>query len=278
MELSSSDNYNHFSKINYLNIKDGNYSGFKTNLSNLLNNDSSLNAIIDDVSYSNALNSYVINRDTLDINDPNVVDQSLFQATLSKNLLANELMEKNNQTLKMIYNRRKQLENEEKYNNIIIQSLDISDESAGYGLGEIPTINNDISMMEIDIEEKERNLQVNKYYEKKMKHQLSILKRLVFFLLILFLIGYIYKLGLINETTFVVLIGGGLALIVLYAFYSVIDILMRDNINYDEYKFLFHSDMYLNKGEKMNTENKIGKFGIEYDLLPDSCKSPEDAS
>lgn len=281
MELSSSSNYNHFSKINYLNINDDkDYNSFKSDLTGILNNDTSLNNLINENinndGYSNALNTYASNRQNLEIDEPNTVDKQLFQSTLNKKILSQQMLEKNNQTMKMIYNRRKQLDNEEKYNNIVIQSLDISDESQGLGLGEIPTVNRDISMMEIDIEEKERNLEVNKYYEKKMKHQLSIMKRLIFFLLILFLIGYIYKLGLINETTFVVMIGAGLALIVLYAFYSVIDILMRDNINYDEYKFLLHSDYYLNKGEWTKTENKHGKFGIEYDLLPDSCKSSDD--
>lgn len=280
MELSSSDNYNHFSKINYLNIKDNDFTSFKTNLTGILNNDSSLNHLINeninDDGYSNAMNNYITSRGIVEVDEQSTFDQSLLQSALNKKMLALQMLEKNNQTMKMIYNRRKQLDNEQKYNNIVIQSLDISDEAQGLGLGEIPTVNRDISMLEIDIEEKERNLEVNKYYEKKMKHQLSIMKRLIFFLLILFLIGYIYKLGLINETTFVVMIGSGLALIVLYALYSVIDILMRDNVNYDEYKFLFHSDTYLNKGEWKETENKPGKFGIDYDLLPDSCKTSND--
>lgn len=284
MELSSSDNYNYFNKINYLNINgkdydDKEYGSFKTNLIEILNNDNSLNHLIneniDKKGYSRALNDYVESRDIIEYGDPNTVDKQLLQSTLNKKLLFHQMLEKNNQTLKMIHNRIKQLDNEKNYNNIVIQSLDINDEAQGLGLGEIPTVNRDISMMELDIEQKERNLEVNKYYEKKLKHQLSIMKRLIFFLLILFLIGNIYKLGLINETTFVILIGAGLALIVLYAFYSVIDILMRDNINYDEYKFLLHSDYYLNKGEWTKTENKKGKFGIEYDSLPESCKSSD---
>jgi hypothetical protein len=285
MELSSSENYNYLNNINYLNINyaDGEpFEKIKTNLKNILNNDTSLNVLLNDLEpsnngYASSIDNYVKFRDVLDTpnNYSENIDKSVIQNILNQKILAEQNLEKKNQILKMIYNRKKQLNNEKKYNNIVIQGLDISDESQGegVGLGEIPNLEKDIITLNTDIEEKKRNLEVNKYYEKKMKHQLDILKRLVFFLLILFLIGYLYKIGIISENKFVVLIGLGIALIILYAFYSVIDILMRDNLNYDEYKFIIFSDYYLNKGEPLNTKNKKMKFGIEYNLLPESCKS-----
>ena len=146
------------------------------------------------------------------------------------------MSDNNKQLMKMLSNRLQQVYNNDKYNRILLDdvsnNINITDEQ--------------IADLNQDIQNNERNLEINLYYENKLKHQTQIIKDVVIFLLILFAISLLFKFGIISSNVFVVLIGAGLALISLYVFYKMIDIIFRDNTNYDEYVPLLYQ-AYLNK-------------------------------
>ena len=59
----------------------------------------------------------------------------------------------------------------------------------------------------------------------------------------MFVIGILFKSGFIYENLFVGFMGLGFAILVIYFGYVSIDMIFRDNQNYDEYSFI-HSDYY----------------------------------
>ena len=69
----------------------------------------------------------------------------------------------------------------------------------------------------------------------------------------------------------VVSIAFGIFIIVMYVIYSIIDIIMRDNIKYDEYNSMFHSSIYLNKGDKTNLKNIDLPLHGQKDKPPTEC-------
>ena len=89
----------------------------------------------------------------------------------------------------MLSNRLQQVYNNDKYNRILLD--DVSNN--------INITNEQISDLNQDIQNKERNLEINLYYENKMKHQTQIIKDVVIFLLILFAISLLFKFGVISS-------------------------------------------------------------------------------
>ena len=81
-----------------------------------------------------------------------------------------------------------------------------------------------------------------------------------------------------DENVMVVSIAFGIFIIVMYAVYSMIDIIMRDNIKYDEYNSMFHSSTYLNKGDKKDLKNIDLPLHLQIDIPPISCTEEDETS
>ena len=117
---------------------------------------------------------------------------------------------------------------------------------------------------------KTRNLEIRKYYDEKMKTQIGIVKTVIIILLVLLGITMLYKINILNTNLYIALIGIGLACIVIFTVGRLIDILMRDNIKFDEYAYI-RSHHYLNKGSgKYKTLDDI-PLHQQDDLISNKC-------
>ena len=172
-------------------------------------------------------------------------DSTMIQLLDSNNELLKYDLDNKNKLINNIANRSRNILNNYHYNNTFKG-----------------TLINDISNGELDI---------NIYYEKKFKHQIQIVKIVVILMLFLLFITYLYKSNIINEKVMVVSIAFGIFIIVMYVIYSIIDIIMRDNIKYDEYNSMFHSSIYLNKGDKTNLKNIDLPLHGQKDKPPTEC-------
>ena len=99
-------------------------------------------------------------------------------------------------------------------------------------------LTNNLNFMKDDIVNKKRNVEINKYYEKKYIHQRLVIKRAVFIILVLLVITLLYKMKLLSEFVFSALIGLGFAILFIYIIISLWDMSRRDRRYYDEYLFL----------------------------------------
>ena len=116
-------------------------------------------------------------------------------------------------------------------------------------------VEEDIELDEADIDKvkqmlhnKTRNLEIRQYYDEKMKMQIGIVKTVIIIFLILLTLTMLYKMNILNTHLYIALIGIGLACIVIFTVGRLIDILMRDNMKFDEYSYI-RSHHYLNKGD-----------------------------
>ena len=79
-------------------------------------------------------------------------------------------------------------------------------------------------------------------------------------------------MNILNTHLYIALIGIGLACIVIFTVGRLIDILMRDNIKFDEYSYI-RSHHYLNKGDsdyKSLNDDDI-PLHQKNDLISDKC-------
>ena len=132
--------------------------------------------------------------------------------------------------------------------------------------------NKEIERITNSLEDKNRNLEIRQYYDDKMNYQIEIVKIVIIICLILLGISFLYKINLLNTKIYIVLIGVGLACIVIFTIGKLIDILMRDNYKFDEYSYI-RSHHYLNKGDdyyKKNTDNEIPLYQ-QKDLISNKC-------
>lgn len=180
-----------------------------------------------------------------DIEIKGETDRLLLNSIVSDEHMKHSLLRNNTQTLKGIVNRKTNLENNRVYNHAMKRMLE----------EEIYITEKDITHVKESIHNKNRLIEIQKFYTDKSKHQLDILKTCVTISLIMFGITFVYKIGIISDSAFVIFIGLGLTVLVLYAISQVFDIFMRDNTRYDEYRFI-NSRYYLNKNKDIANELK----------------------
>tara|TARA_B100000123_G_C25739904_1_gene433302 strand:+ start:3381 stop:4193 length:813 start_codon:yes stop_codon:yes gene_type:complete len=89
-----------------------------------------------------------------------------------------------------------------------------------------------------EIETKNRQIEINTYYNKKYKRQIETIKGIVFLCAFLIIIVFIFKMNLISEKIFIMITGTWFAILAIYCIKSYYDIYMRDNRKFDEYNFL----------------------------------------
>ena len=117
-------------------------------------------------------------------------------------------------------------------------------------------------------DQQKRHVRLNTYYNLKRTHQVSFLKKSCGILVFLFLVSLLHKINVLPNTPYIFLIGIGLALFVILFGYTTIDMMYRDNHNYNEYKgTMLHKNDYLSDkrifqvGEKVKIRSgKVGHY------------------
>ena len=263
--------YNSFNNIPYLN----NVHTYKSDLLYTINDisyqnvyDSINNATISDASFLSNRDIAIYNGDS---NEDPLTDLDTAMVNNIKNNQTMIVQKSNNETeyLKSISNRLKNLQNN-KYNNQLIQDifynnnrdLDVKTN------GEIDITEEQIKILKNNNDLKHKQISVAEYYNKKRKHQIEIFQNSCIILFIMFVIGILFKSGFIYENLFVGFMGLGFAILVIYFGYVSIDMIFRDNQNYDEYSFI-HSDYYLNKNNNGNYDD-IPSY-MQKDLVSTEC-------
>lgn len=128
-----------------------------------------------------------------------------------------------------------------------------------------------INEIDLDIVESKKINQINEYYEKKRQHQIRIFKRVSYILLVLVLISFLFHMNVVPETVFIGTIGIGIAAIILYLGIVTLDMMFRDNANYDEHTYVY-SGHYLDKSNK-NSINKDVPLHAQKDKISSVCVS-----
>ena len=101
------------------------------------------------------------------------------------------------------------------------------------------------------------------YNESKRNHLIIIFKVCIIILCILFIISLLFHLRILPETIFVILIGIGLSILVIYVGKTSMDIAFRDNILFNEYNFpkpSTNSDKSSDKSSEVNSK----KLPLDY--------------
>ena len=217
---------------------------------------------------NNTIGEYLKQRNEIIETDDYATDRNLIDLFNSNNNLARDNLYNKTRLLNNLHNRTLNLKNNFNFNNVMLQTLE--NDASG---GEIDLVNKNIEIIDRDINEKKKQLEINTYYEKKFSHQINILKNAVIIFLFILLVSFIYKQGFISEKVFLVLVALGIFIAIMYVIYSMFDIYRRDNQNYDHYKSPMHSSYYLNKGGSIDKNNLDLPLHLQNDLIPEECLS-----
>lgn len=229
--------YNNFKEIPYLNGGNDVSSIYVSDIDELKDHIQNSSKYLNSNDIQTSLRKYYDSGDGYADIDLDGLGESIKSAYVENEKLSKEeLKNKLNNAIKT-ENIYKNLENNKVY-NVAIQNMveeDIELDSA------------DIEKVKQILHNKTRNLEIRNYYDEKMKTQIGIVKTVIIILLVLLAITMIYKMNILNTNLYIALIGIGLACIVIFTVGRLIDILMRDNIKFDEYAYI-RSHHYLNKG------------------------------
>lgn len=258
-------NKNYFSNVPYL---DGaNDASYIQDIQNILNNDISSSSVYSNVKNLNdAFNEYLSNRSS--VGNQNQLDQQLLTAYKSNNEMIKQLTQSKIEKYKKLNNIQKHIDNTAGNNELVTKILEGDIELDSPGAIEITT--SKLEKLNDDINEKKRNLEINTYYEKKYAKQYIVIRNVVILLSVILAISFFFKIGIFGEKIFVSIIGLLLAFSVIYICYEVYDIFMRDNHNFDEYKYYTRPSIGLS-----NKETQDGKADIPLELrsdIPGFCK------
>lgn len=225
---------------------------YNSDVNNIINNDISSSAIYDDVSgFNNAFYNYLTERNSVNgIGNSNTLDEKLLIAYKSNNDMIEKLTKHKIEKYKKIKNLDTHLINNDGNNKLIAELLYGGDNYEG----EIKNIDKKINKLKDEINNKERNLEINAYYEKKYLKQYQVVRNVVFLLAIILGVSFLFKSGFFGEKIFVSTIGLLLAFSIIYISYEVYDIFMRDNHNFDEYKYYTRPNVGLSSSNKNNID------------------------
>lgn len=118
-----------------------------------------------------------------------------------------------------------------------------------------------------DINENKRTLEISNYHYKKNKAQTKILYALVFLCILIYIIYGIHTSypQIVTTEVYSILVGSAGAIFFIYLMYSLYDILMRDDHDFDEYKYYWRKKMDISGvtdiPDELDTTNNID-FGL----------------
>ena len=251
MSFDADFNKNYISNIPYL---DGAIdASYTADITSIINNDISGSNIYNDVSgLNNAFYDYLEQRNSgTGIGNSNSLDQQLLLAYKSNNEMIKQLTQHKIEKYKQIKNLETHINNSSGNNKLLTIMLDGSGNDY---VGDISNVENKIQGLKQEVNEKERNLEINTYYEKKYLKQYQVIKNIIFLLSLILGVSFLFKSGLFGEKIFVSIIGLLLAFSIIYISYEVYDIFMRDNHNFDEYKYYTRPNVGLSDANKNNVD------------------------
>ena len=266
--------YNSFNDIPYLN----NISNYKSDLSYSLN-DISYQSLYNGLNNANSENAtFLEERESPifyngDLNEDPLTDLDSAMVNTIKNNKNMIIQKSKNELeyLKSVSNRLKNVQNN-KYNNQLIKDIFYENQdSPDLNLktnGELEITEDQIKILKNNNEIKTKQVKIAEYYNKKRQYQIKVFQNACSILFIMFVIGLLFKMRIIHENLFAGFMGLGFAILVIYFGYVSIDMIFRDNENFDEYTFI-HSSYYLNKNEDGDYDD-IPSY-MQKDLVSAEC-------
>jgi hypothetical protein len=235
------------------------------------------------------------------IDDINQIIKSIQDSQTQENILHNKLIDTDNKSRQPIYNDIEILTNNritlyntlnDNYKLLKQQKLDLKKDTAGE-LIITDIIENDLNTNKQNLEKKvsdktnkQRLIQINTYYSKQFREWSKVIKLLILIIIPLLIIVIIKKKNIIPDKIsniiimFILSVGG------IYIMYRVVDLLLRDNINFDEYYMPMNVDtdeLDFNKYNEYDTDlnnvnnleycvgNMCCSTGMEYDYELHKC-------
>ena len=263
------------SSITYLDISDGSLDTGSSGLNNNWKNIFIKNAVDYDIS-NETLNGDIVHNDlftwrTTHSDSGNHVDDlslAIYNLTTTKeDNFKTENSSNNTSFMNNTMNRLLQLSNQKQHIDIINHIIDGSG-NEGDGKGEKDIINDQIEKINKENEEIKKKEEIYEYYVKKRTHQINIFKNMTYMLLVLLIFAFLFKMNIISESIFASLIGIGIAILVIYLGYETMDMMFRNNIDYDEYDNT-QSDIYLRKHNKNNASRLDIPLQLQKDIVED---------
>tara|TARA_Y100000992_G_C21255067_1_gene488065 strand:- start:917 stop:1693 length:777 start_codon:yes stop_codon:yes gene_type:complete len=178
---------------------------------------------------SKTMNQYMEYREISDSSDKldfgtdiKIINTMNADEEMNRSLLSNNI-----QLLKSVSNRYKNLENNDKYNETMKELLE----------EDIDMISDDIKSVEDSINDKNRLVQIQTYYSNKKQHQRQMAFTLIKICLFMLIVCFIYKMNLMGDNVFIAFVTIGLVSFVVYTVMTMYDIMVRDDVIYDEYAY-----------------------------------------
>lgn len=255
-----STTYNNFNDMPYMNGGEDVSASYISDLEILEDHIKKSEKYLDISGVQSALRIYYTTNDSLPDSVNGLVEDLESAFVENEKLSKSELKNKLNYAIKT-ENLYKNIKNNNLYNPALQKMVD----------EDISLDTNDIKSITQSLHNKTRNIDIQNYYDAKMQQQIGIVRTAVVIFLVLLFITLLYKVNILNTNIYIALIGIGLACVVIFTMGGLIDILLRDNYNFDEYAFYLRSHHYLNKGAGNLSDVDDVPSHEQSDLISDKC-------
>lgn len=220
---------------------------YQTDLSDILSYDLSSTSLIDNTRNLNStFNDYLIARNNINESDKSLLDIQILMAYESNMKFAKDMLGKRSDRHKMLDNLKKSIDNNKKYNYVLENIID----SSGTANDEVTFVESNTEYIEDELKSKKRNLEINQYYEKKYKKQNKVMKNIVIICIFVLFVSILFKSKIMGESIFIFCIAVLMVIATFYIMYEIFDIFMRDNFNFDEYKYFHKPSLGISEDEK----------------------------
>ncbi len=120
--------------------------------------------------------------------------------------------------------------------------------------------------------DKLRMVEINTYYGKKYESQANIMKIIIFTCVPIIIITLLDKKKLIPSKIANILLAIVIVVFILVMWYKIVDILFRDNMDYDQYQFPFNpNDVDLDNSDANNIVNLPDPLDMSIECIGDAC-------
>lgn len=225
-------------------------------ISSIDNNTQAYDEILDEIYDYNTLYQFGYSSDTLNkssfedkYNDTDISDNLLELLDSNKNMqmqLKNVIIKEGESIQKSIN------KTTDAYKNQMRMSQYVNEEKS--------ILETKTKQLSDDIYDDKRQIEINNYYYKKNKAQTRILYTFIILCIVIYFLTMIQNIlgNLIGQSLFNIIIGILIAIFIIFLFYSLYDILLRDDLVFDEYinNWSGKTGVNINKEvEENNTEN-----------------------
>lgn len=266
MSVSTSETMNIYEDLKHVPYLDSDVS-YGTDISFMVHTNNNIQDVYSTLgSFNNAANTYLDSRTDGESLISDEFAGQFIAAHKSNVAMVNEMNKNSIEKSKQTANYLTYLKN---IKGLTTAVTDLVDNSGSNLNDEYKNVEHNISKLKSELNNKRRHLEVNTYYEKKYKRQNEIAKNIVILLCFTLVGSFLFKSGIFNESFFIFYVAIMMAVIFLYGIYSVYDMYMRDDIDFDVYKY--HSNRP-SVGIRQNDKNTVDiPVDIKFDI-PGYCK------